>query len=189
MVRHLPNLITALRIVLVIPLCWLIDEGRYPAALGLVAVAGASDGVDGFLARRYGWQSWIGGILDPLADKLMLTVAFVCLALSGQLPVWLALIVVGRDLVIVCGAFAYHFLIGPFEAAPSRLSKATTAIQIAFVLATLLRSSAWLAIPGWLWLVLALATAAITLASGFHYVMVWTARARHARRGPGERLQ
>lgn len=188
MLRHLPNLVTTFRIVLVVPLCWLIDEARFPAALGLVALAGASDGMDGFLARRFGWQSWIGGLLDPLADKLLLTVAFICLSLAGQMPPWLALLVVGRDLVIVCGAFAYHFLIGPFEAAPSGLSKATTAIQIAFVLVTLLRSSTWLAIPEWLWLALVLVTAAATLASGFNYIVVWSARARRARRGPGEKL-
>jgi len=180
MLRHLPNLITACRIGLVVPLCWLLDGARYPAALGVVLVAGASDALDGFLARRHGWQSRIGGVLDPLADKLLLTAAFVFLAMAGQLPAWLAVLVVGRDLLIVSGAFAYHVLIGPFEAVPSRLSKANTAMQVAFVVLVLVRASRWLAIPEWAWRMLVLAVAFGALASGFHYVVAWSARAWRA---------
>jgi cardiolipin synthase len=180
MLRHLPNLITALRMQLVVPLCWLIDAGRYEGALLVAAVAGLSDAVDGFLAKRFGWQSWIGGILDPLADKLLLNAAFVWLALVGELPPWLALLVVGRDLVIVAGAIAYHALLGRFDAAPSRLSKLTTAVQIGFVLVELLRLSHWIEIPAPLHGVLIATVATCTLASGLHYVVVWGARARHA---------
>lgn len=178
MLRHLPNLITVSRIVLVVPLCWLIDNGRYEGALLVAAVAGFSDALDGFLAKRFGWQSWIGGILDPLADKLLLTAAFVWLALAGGLPAWLAMVVVGRDLVIVAGAIAYHVWIGRFEAAPSRLSKLTTAVQIAFVLVLLLHLAHWIALPPVLRGVLVAVTAGVTLASGMHYVVVWSARAR-----------
>ena len=77
MLRHLPNLITALRMLLVVPLCWLIQAARYDGALLVAAIAALSDAVDGFLARRFGWQSWVGGMLDPVADKLLLTAAFV----------------------------------------------------------------------------------------------------------------
>lgn len=178
MLRHLPNLITLARIALVVPLCWLIADGRYEGALLVAAIAGSSDALDGFLAKRFGWQSWIGGILDPLADKLLLTAAFVWLALVGALPLWLAAVVVGRDLVIVAGAIAYHVWIGRFEAAPSRLSKLTTAVQIGFVLALLLHLAHWLVLPPIVRTVLAMATAGVTLASGLHYVVVWAARAR-----------
>jgi cardiolipin synthase len=147
MLRHLPNLITALRILLVLPLCWLIDSGRYDGALVVAAIAALSDALDGWLAKRFGWQSWIGGMLDPVADKLLLTAAFVWLALAGDMPGWLAALVIGRDLAIVAGAVVYHNVVGPFDAAPSRLSKATTAIQLAFVLAELLRLSHWIATP------------------------------------------
>jgi cardiolipin synthase len=182
MLRHLPNLITALRILLVVPLCWLIDAGRYDGALLVVAVAGLSDAVDGFLAKQFGWQSWIGGMLDPLADKLLLTAAFVWLALEGDLPAWLAVLVVGRDLLIVAGALAYHVLIGRFQAAPSRLSKLTTAVQILFVLVELLRLSRWIELDApWRQGLIAV-TAGFTLASGLHYVAVWSARARRAAR-------
>ncbi|HEY0180255.1 MAG TPA: CDP-alcohol phosphatidyltransferase family protein [Dokdonella sp.] len=182
MLRHLPNLITALRIALVVPLCGLIDAGRYDGALLVAAIAGLSDAVDGFLAKRYGWQSWIGGMLDPIADKLLLTAAFVWLALDGALPVWLAALVVGRDLVIVAGAAAYHARIGRFDASPSRLSKATTLVQILFVLVELLRLSRWIEVPPPLRAAFVAAVAALTLASGVHYVAVWGGRARRALR-------
>ncbi|MEO7064340.1 MAG: CDP-alcohol phosphatidyltransferase family protein [Dokdonella sp.] len=182
MLRHLPNLITVLRMVLVVPLCWLISAGRYDAALLIAAVAGLSDALDGFLAKRFGWQSWIGGMLDPIADKLMLMAAFVWLALNGELPVWLAAVVVGRDVAIVLGAIAYHNLIGRFDASPSRLSKLTTVIQIVFVLVELLRLSGWVAVPALLRTVLIAVTTGFTLASGLHYVWVWGARARRSSR-------
>lgn len=181
MLRHLPNLITGLRILLVVPLCWLIGEGRYAGALAVAAVAGLSDAVDGFLAKRFGWQSWIGGMLDPIADKLLLTAAFVWLALAGALEPWLAVLVVARDLVIVAGAAAYHLLVGRFDAAPSRLSKATTAMQIVFVLVELLRLSKFIALPEGARALLVAATALLTLASGAHYVATWGLRAWRAR--------
>ncbi|MEP7042664.1 MAG: CDP-alcohol phosphatidyltransferase family protein [Dokdonella sp.] len=180
MLRHLPNLITGLRILLVVPLCWLIVDARYDGALLIAAVAGLSDAVDGFLAKHFGWQSWIGGMLDPIADKLLLTATFITLALVGEIPAWLAIVVVGRDLVIVAGATAYHLLIGRFDAAPSRLSKWTTLVQIAFVLIELLRLSGWVPLPLPLQSGLIGLTAACTLASGLHYMVIWSGRARRA---------
>ncbi|WP_300615804.1 CDP-alcohol phosphatidyltransferase family protein [Dokdonella sp.] len=182
MLRHLPNLITGLRILLVVPLCWLIADRRYDAALLVAAVAGASDALDGFLAKHCGWQSWIGGMLDPIADKLLLTAAFLSLWLVGELPLWLVGLIVGRDLVIVAGATAYHWVIGRFDAEPSVLSKLTTAVQILFVLLELLHLSGWLVVAESVRGGLAILTAAVTLASGMHYVVVWGARARRAKR-------
>ncbi len=183
MLRHLPNLITALRILLVVPLCWLIAEGRYDGALLVAAIAGVSDAADGFLAKRFGWQTWIGGMLDPIADKLLLTAAFLSLTFAGALPVWLTAVVVGRDLVIVAGATAYHHLVGRFDAAPSRLSKWTTVVQILFVLVELLSLSGWLPVSAPLRTGLIILTAGLTLVSGVHYVAIWGARARRHRSG------
>ena len=180
MLRHLPNLITVLRIALVVPLCRLIDEGHYDGALLVAAIAGFSDALDGFLAKRFGWQSWIGGMLDPIADKLLLMAAFVWLAVAGALPVWLAVLVVGRDFAIVAGAIAYHNLVGRFDAAPSVLSKITTVVQIAFVLTELMRLSHWIEIAPSLRALLIAITAAFTIASGLHYMVVWGMRARRA---------
>ncbi len=180
--RHLPNLITAMRMALVWPVFWLISRGDFALALLLAAFAGISDAVDGWLAKHFGWQSRLGGLLDPLADKLLLLAGFSALTAIAAVPVWMFVLVIGRDVVIVCGAIAYHNLIGPFDAQPTRLSKLTTVVQIAFVLVELLRL-AWVPqLPGRT-LLLAL-TALLTLASGLNYVLVWS---RRARREFGER--
>lgn len=178
--RQLPNLITALRMLLTVPLAWLIRAGRYDAALAVALVAGFSDAFDGFLAKRFGWQSWIGGILDPLADKLLLTGAFVSLAVAGAIPIWLAALVVGRDLVIVLGATAYHHFVGPIQAQPTRLSKLTTGLQIALVLAVLLHLSRFAEWSPTFIAVLQWAVAAATLASELDYVVRWSLKARRA---------
>ena len=187
MLRHLPNLVTILRMLLVVPLCWLIDKGQYEGALVIAAVAGFSDAVDGFLAKHYGWQTWVGGILDPIADKLLLMAAFLWLAFAGDVPEWLAALVIGRDLVIVGGAIAYYGLIGRFDAAPTMLSKLTTVVQIVFVLGELLRLSHWIEMPQGVRNAAIVVTAALTVASGVHYVLVWSARAWRTRSVAGRR--
>ncbi|KGI77223.1 CDP-alcohol phosphatidyltransferase family protein [Oleiagrimonas soli] len=180
--RHLPNLISSLRIVLVVPVAWLMLEHRYGSALWLALVAGSSDALDGWLARRFGWRSRLGAFLDPAADKLLLMTSYLVLALMAQLPWWLALLVLGRDLVILGGALGYRLLIGPFTAKPSRIAKFCTMLQIVYVLLVLLRSSALpaLHLQPMQWLV-----AVLTVASGLDYVLRWAARARreaHAQR-------
>lgn len=176
MLRHLPNLITGLRILLVWPVYWLISTTEFKLALLLVAVAGISDAVDGFLAKHFGWESRLGGLLDPLADKLLLLAGFSALAMIDAIPLWFFALVIGRDLLIVCGAVAYHNFIGAFAAQPSQLSKLTTVVQILFVLEELLRL-AWVpGMPGREFLLVL--SAALTVISGLHYVLVWSLRAR-----------
>ncbi len=177
--RHLPNAITVLRMLLVLPMAWLILEHRYGGALAVAAIAGGSDALDGYLARRCDWRSRLGGMLDPLADKLLLVVAFITLAIVGGLPVWLAGLVIGRDLVIVGGALAYHALVGRFDAAPSRLSKWTTLVQIICVLSVLVYLAGFLDQLEPFVVPLFLLVAAVTVASGIHYVVVWSWRARN----------
>lgn len=166
---------------LVVPLVWLIDAMRYDIALAIAAVAGLSDALDGFLAKRYGWQSWLGGVLDPIADKLMLVACFVSLGMNGVHPAWLTLLVVGRDLVIVLGAVAYHNLVGRITAQPTLLSKFTTCVQIGYVLAQLLHLSASAVMPSALLTALIWLTALSTAASGVQYVVVWAHKALRAR--------
>ncbi len=180
--RHLPNLITLLRMLATVPLAWLIREDRYGEALLLALAAGASDALDGFLAKRFGWQSWIGGVLDPLADKLLLTACFVSLVVAGVLPAWLAVLVLARDVIIVSGAVAYHNLIEPIQAQPTWLGKITTVVQIAFVLATLLHLADYLRLPPLAQAALFWSVVASTVASGIDYVLRWAARARRERR-------
>jgi len=175
--RHLPNALTCLRMLLVVPLAWMIRDGRYDAALLVAVVAGLSDALDGWFAKHFGWQSWLGGILDPIADKLMLVGCFVSLGLVGAHPPWVTWLVVGRDVVIVVGAVIYHNFIGRISAQPTLLSKITTCIQIAYVLAQLVALSSWFALPalllaGLLWL-----TAVATVASGLQYVVIWSRKA------------
>ncbi len=105
--RHLPNLLTCLRLALVLPVAWLLLRQQYPQALWLFLLAGLSDALDGLLARRFGWTSRLGAWLDPIADKLLLVISYVCLTLNGLVPVWLTAVLLLRDLVIVGGAGAF----------------------------------------------------------------------------------
>jgi cardiolipin synthase len=180
--RHLPNTLTVLRMALVVPLAWMIRETRYDEAVVVAAIAGLTDALDGFLAKRYCWQSWLGGVLDPIADKLMLVACFVTLGLVGAHPDWLTGLVVGRDVVIVAGAVAWHNLIGRIHAQPTRLSKLTTVVQIVYVLAQLLHLSRWLELPPRLLEVLIVLTAVLTAASGLQYVVVWSRKALRRRK-------
>lgn len=172
LLRHLPNLVSLLRILMVPPVAWLIVEQRYAAALALFVVAGVSDGIDGFLAKHYGWVSRLGSILDPLADKLLLSVSFITLALLGQLPLWLALLVLGRDLVIVIGGVIYHHLVGRFSLEPTFVSKFNTFLQIALV-ALVLARLAGLGLPQWCIDVPVVLLVLSVLASGGDYVWTW----------------
>jgi cardiolipin synthase len=181
--RHLPNALTLARIALVAPLIWLIAHHYFKSALLVVAVAGASDALDGLLARRFGWRSWLGGVLDPLADKVLLIACFVSLDLAEVIPDWLMWLVVGRDLMIAAGATAYHFLVGRVVPEPSLLSKITTFIQIVCVLALLLKLSGALPLPDSVDETLIWLTALATAASGVHYVVVWSRKALHTRMG------
>src|SRR5512135_451831 len=107
--RHLPNLITTLRFVLIPVLALLLVEQRYVPAFAVFVVSAISDFADGYLARRWGVRTRFGAVADPLADKLtMLTVTLV-LAAQALVPLWLAAAIVMRDLVIVAGAVAFHF--------------------------------------------------------------------------------
>ena len=132
--RQLPNVITSIRILLVVPIAMALSGHRPVETLWLFCIAGASDGIDGFLAKRFGWQTDLGGLLDPLADKLLLTTVFVMLTLLGSVPVWLTAAVIARDCVIVLGAVAYRIALGPVVARPSRVSKLNTLCQVIFIL-------------------------------------------------------
>lgn len=179
----LPNAITLLRILASVPLAWAILGAHLELALAIAVVAGASDALDGWLAKRHGWQTRLGSLLDPIADKLLLIAAFVALALIGALPAWLVVLVLARDAIIVIGAIAWHNLVGPVEGRPTRLSKVTTFVQIVLVVMTLVAAHPGKWIPDPVVAFFIALTAALTLASGLHYVLVWSRRALAARRG------
>lgn len=136
--RQVPNVLTGLRLLLVPPILVLLVRGVYDWALTLAIVAGVSDALDGWLARRFGWQTRIGGILDPLADKLLLVGTYVTLGALGYLPIWLVVLVVLRDVVIVTGAAVFHFRFEAVQPEPTQLSKLNTAFQLLLALVVML---------------------------------------------------
>lgn len=170
--HQLPNLLTGLRLLLVPPVAALILRESYGTALLLFAVAGASDALDGYLARRLACTSRLGALLDPLADKLLLVANYVCLSLVAILPWWLTLVVLLRDLLIVSGAAAYRLLVAPLEIRPTLLGKLSTFLQVCLIIEVLLQESLLPAVAfarGPLIVLVLL----LSLASGFHYVRVW----------------
>lgn len=176
--RDLPNLISALRILLVVPIVWLLLEERYGMALFLFAVAGISDGVDGYLAKRFQWITRLGSVLDPLADKLLMVSSYLALGWLGHLPAWLVAVVIARDVVIVSGASFYHVAIEPVEMRPTLLSKINTVLQIALILVVLVAQIS--SLPAATITTLVYAVLATTIGSGISYVWTWSCRARAA---------
>ena len=179
--KQIPNSLTLLRLVLVIPLGMAIMQRDYPMALAIGLFAGLTDALDGFLARRLDALSNLGAALDPVADKTLITVCVLCFAMVGLIPWYLAIVVIARDLVIVAGAAAYRIAFGPFQFAATRLSKANMFLQIVFCVLILLSQ----VVPGIPALLVSVCTALVIIlavVSGFDYVLTWTIKALHARK-------
>jgi cardiolipin synthase len=173
----LPNAISLLRIALVAPILMLLLDGQFGWALALFCIAGFSDGLDGYLAMRFGWSTRLGGLLDPAADKLLIAGMFVTLAWIEQIPVWLASIVILRDVVIVTGAIIYNFTVKPVPGEPTRISKLNTALQMLFILFVL--SHAGFNWPDKITITVLGASILVTVViSGIDYVWSWSRRAR-----------
>ena len=187
LVRQLPNLVTIARVLLVLPTGWLLWHGATLEALILIAIAGASDAVDGELARRFDWRTRFGAFADPAADKMLMLVVFVILAIQGHVPVWLLAVVVGRDVVIVAGALTYRVLFGQLTMDPTALSKANTALQIVMLLLVLVAQIGFAPLAGVASIVdpagfILVGVSAVL--SGAQYVITWSKRAvaEHRRR-------
>lgn len=133
MLRHLPNLLTWLRLAAAPALAFLLVSGADRAALGVFAFAGLSDAADGFLAKRFGFGSRFGRYLDPAADKLLMLAAFVTLTVLSVTPLWLTLLVIARDAAIVGGILVARMLALPIRVAPLFVGKLSTAMQIIYV--------------------------------------------------------
>jgi cardiolipin synthase len=173
----IPNLITVVRILLVAPVGWALLQQQYLLALTLFFVAGVSDGLDGFLAKQFGWTSRLGGILDPLADKALLVTCYAALTWIELIPAWLLVLVVVRDLVIVAGAVIYNFRIERLDADPTLISKLNTLLQILLVLLVITQQlNDWFAPV--LATVLIYAVTVSVVWSGLDYIITWGRRAR-----------
>jgi cardiolipin synthase len=184
MLQYLPNALTASRLLLAGPLGFFILRQHYDWALLVGVLAGLTDALDGFLARRINAMSRLGAALDPVADKVLITVAFVCFAHTGLIAWYIALAVIARDLVIVLGAAAFHWLVGPFEFAATTLSKVNMFLQICFCVLVLAAQ----VLPGIPPLAVVFGSAAVLFiagASGCDYILKWSAKAVQQRRKSG----
>ena len=166
--RQIPNILTALRIVLAPLTAWLILNGRFADSLLVFGTAGASDALDGFLARRFGLVSRFGEYLDPAADKLLMLASFLTLTMIGMAPLWVTAIVIGRDLAIVAGVALARLLALPIKVEPLAVGKASTVVQVGYVGLLLLLLSLGLDMPS-LTMTAAITCVGFTLASWLAY--------------------
>ena len=134
MYSNIPNFITLGRVLSVPVLFWLLLNDHPKIAFFVFLAAGVSDAVDGFLAKRFKWTSELGAYLDPLADKLLIVSIYIALAISYQIPLWLVIAVVSRDILIVIAVLLSWLVDKPFVIKPLAVSKLNTAAQL--VLAT-----------------------------------------------------
>jgi len=168
----LPNLLTILRILLVPLAVWLIISDEFAAAFAVFVIAGVTDAVDGFIAKRFNAVTELGAYLDPVADKLLLVSMYVALGVQDFLPDWLVILVVSRDVMII-GAVILSWLVdNPVRIRPLILSKANTVAQITFAalvlgLLAIERFSPGIVVWG------AAITGLLTVASGGQYMFAW----------------
>lgn len=168
----IPNYITILRLLLVPFVIWSMATGQMMFALVGFIVAGVSDGVDGYIARRFDMRSELGTYLDPIADKLLLVSVFLALVYLGAIPVWLVVLVVSRDVMIISGVMLSTVMGNPVEVRPLFVSKANTAAQIilvAVILGHLAFNSEWDFVSQPLIIIVAV----LTVASAMAYLVTW----------------
>ena len=134
----IPNLICLARIVLVIPIIRSLWQEQFMLSLLLIIIAGLSDILDGYLAKKNNWRSYLGAVLDPAADKILLVSLFLTLQSMGLIPLWLTLTVITRDLMIVFGLSLYRYFVGVPQPKPTRISKLNTTLQLVFVVFVIL---------------------------------------------------
>jgi len=168
----LPNLITLGRAILVPVVFWLAVSGRVEAAFFTFVIAGISDAVDGYLAKRYGWETELGAYLDPLADKLLIVSIFLAMGYLGELPSWIVIAAVSRDILILLGVLLSWLLGHPMRIRPSAVSKANTLVQIVLAATVLADTGFHLGLDD-VRRILVWLTAALIVISLTHYARSW----------------
>jgi cardiolipin synthase len=171
-ILSIPNLITLGRILLVPIVVWAIASGAMNVAFVLFLAAGISDGVDGFLAKRFGMTSVLGAYLDPLADKALIVSIYLTLGINGEIPRWLVILVVSRDILIVGGIMLSWLVGSPLKIRPLLVSKLNTVAQIVFA-CVVLGSLGFHIEADLVKLVLMGLVAALTLLSIAGYIAEW----------------
>jgi cardiolipin synthase len=176
--KYIPNVITLLRVILIWPFIYFLLQKEYVLGFYIFLLAGLSDAVDGFLARYFGWSSWTGALVDPLADKLLMLVSFVLLAVLEQLPWGIVGMFILRDMVIVTGAAVYYYLFRNIVFKPSGLSKVNTFLQVVLA-ALLLYQLAFATVAPWFISSMIWVTLTTTVLTMLQYVWVWSLKTRH----------
>ena len=169
---YIPNILTLLRLAAAPILVVVLRDESYGLALAIFLLAGISDGLDGYIAKRFSCESRLGAILDPIADKVLVVSACVMLTLLGHLPFWLLVAIVFRDLLIVGGYLVLVTLHGSVQMRPSIVSKLNTVVQITLVIVVLAAQAGVVDVgvfTGMLIVVVSITTAL----SGAHYVWIW----------------
>jgi cardiolipin synthase (CMP-forming) len=138
LLRQVPNILSALRLCAAPVAAFLILHRADFAALCVFGLAGLSDALDGFLAKRFGLMSRFGAWLDPAADKLLMLASFVSLTVVHVVPLWITVLVIGRDVAIVLGVLVARALEAPLRIAPLIVGKASTVVQVLYVAFVLL---------------------------------------------------
>src|SRR5262245_62176372 len=182
-VWSIPNLITLARILLVPVMVWAIAAGEMKIAFILFLVAGLSDLVDGFLAKRFNMATELGAFLDPLADKALIVSIYVTLGIAGAIPRWLVILVVSRDIMIVGAVILSWLMDKPVALKPLTVSKLNTVAQILLALVVLaslaFEFEAWWVVQG-----LTALVAILTLASVVFYIVEWVRHMNGTKAGP-----
>lgn len=177
MLKHIPNTLTLLRLVMIIPFLMLLSRQDYVLAFYLYLFAGFTDGLDGGIARCYNWQSAFGSFIDPLADKLLVACSFISLAFIGSLPWWLVALVFMRDLTISFGVMAwYWFVQRELDFKPTLISKLNTALQLVLVTLCLFELAFFKFSGNWVHILIGL-TAVTTSVTYINYVWTWGRKA------------
>jgi cardiolipin synthase (CMP-forming) len=169
---NVPNLITLTRLMSVPLMIWLIVGDQFGVAFGVFVAAGISDALDGFIAKRFDCRTRLGALLDPTADKALLSSVYVALGIAGLLPNWLVILVVFRDATIIGGFVLLQTIAAPSKFDPLYISKINTLVQIALVSYVLGRLGLGFA-DGLLTDVLVAMTAVTTVLSGLSYLIRW----------------
>jgi cardiolipin synthase len=175
--KHLPNALTLFRLGLIAPFLMFLYSHEYVNSFYTFILAGLTDGLDGFLARRFHWQSFFGSFVDPLADKLLIASSFISLAVIGILPWWLVALVFLRDLTISMGVLAwYRFIRRKLDFKPTSLSKINTALQLILVTYCLFEL-AYFQFPSYIRNTLICLTALTTAITYIDYIWTWGRKA------------
>ncbi len=177
--RIIPNILTILRILLVIPCAYFFYTESYQLSIGIFVLASATDCIDGFLARRLACQTELGAIIDPLADKFLIISLFIVIAWKNYLPLWFSIIIIGREFILLSGAAYYRLKFGPVVFVPTMISKINTGLLLFLLLITLLEamlgSNVMFSAIKYYSIILILIT---SIYSGLDYIYKWSYRVK-----------